>query len=225
MTNIGKSGVKAYQNQVNTSAHNIANSTTTAFKKNFAELKDLIYYEETATTPYYQGVGVRADDIVEDDIQGTLMSTGIETNYAISGEGYFGVFDEQSQQILLTRDGSFTTNADGILVDARGNRVLMKTMMNEQGEEYEVPQLYKPTQKVHLNKMNQNYYQVNANNLTSNAVTNNGFGEVKQGYLETSNVDMAEEMTSLMIAQRAYSMNMKVIQTADETSQVINNLR
>lgn len=229
MMDIGKSGVKSFQNQVNVGAHNIANSNTTAFKKTYNDLKDLDYYETNGVLMddglYDQGVGVQADYSYENFKQGSLIQSGTDTHYAVNGEGYFGVYDNASNQMLLTRDGSFTRNSSGELVDINGNQVMMKTLQDAEGNEYQVPALYKPRQMVHLNKVSEGYYTIDDNNMISNINEYQGFGEVENGYLESSNVDLGEEMTNLMIAQRAYSMNMKVVQTADETSQLINNLR
>lgn len=233
MMAIGKSGVKGFQNQVNTTAHNIANSTTTAFKRQYADLQELNYYtgknilssEASISANLMQGVGVRADSITENNQQGALMQTGIETHYAISGKGYFAVLNPNTQEILLTRDGSFLKNEAGTLVDVNGNEVMLKTTVDGAGNTVQVPALYYPTQTAYLNKLVNNYYSVDPENLVSNLNTNEGFGEIKSGYLEASNVNLGEEMTNLIIAQRAYSMNMKVIQTADETRQIVNNLR
>ncbi len=233
MMSIGKSGVHGFQNQVNTSAQNIANSTTTSFKKQYANLQELNYYtgknilssEASISTNLMQGVGVRADEVTENTQQGALMQTGVSTHYAISGQGYFAVLNPNTQEILLTRDGSFTRNESGTLVDVNGNEVMLNTTTDESGNTVQVPALYYPTRTAYLNKLGNNYYSVDPTNLVSNVNTNEGFGEVKSGYLEASNVNLGEEMTNLIIAQRAYSMSMKVIQTADETRQIVNNLR
>lgn len=233
MMSIGKSGVHGFQNQVNTSAQNIANSTTTSFKKQYANLQELNYYtgknilssEASISANLMQGVGVRADEVTENTQQGALMQTGVSTHYAISGQGYFAVLNPNTQEILLTRDGSFTRNESGTLVDVNGNEVMLNTTTDESGNTVQVPALYYPTQTAYLNKLGNNYYSVDPTNLVSNVNTNEGFGEVKSGYLEASNVNLGEEMTNLIIAQRAYSMSMKVIQTADETRQIVNNLR
>lgn len=233
MMSIGKSGVKGFQNQVNTSAQNIANSTTTGFKKQYAELQELIYYtksnmlpsESSTSANIMQGVGVRADVIKENNRQGALTQTGVDTHYAVSGNGYFAVVDSNTQEIYLTRDGSFSLNEEGTLVDTNGNEVILKTTTDEAGNTIQVPALHLPTQPAFLTKLGDNYYSVNPQNLVSNLETNEGFGQINSGYLEASNVDLGEEMTNLMIAQRAYSMNMKIIQTADETREIVNNLR
>ena len=53
----------------------------------------------------------------------------------------------------------------------------------------------------------------------------NGYGELQQGYLEMSNVKVVEEMVNMILAQRAYEVNSKAVQTADEMMQLSNNLR
>ncbi|HAX72533.1 MAG TPA: hypothetical protein DCY20_03285 [Firmicutes bacterium] len=232
MMQIGKSGAKAYQNNVNVVAHNLANVSTNGYKKNYVDFKDLIYMNKqlpsvngTDSNEFFQGSGVRVDGVYEDFSQGSLIETGGTYDYAVSGEGFFAVYNEASNQMLLTRDGSFTLNGNGELVDVNGYKVVTQQSVDVNGEVVNTPLLYKPDLKANMTKLNGGYYAVNENNLISAAQQPELFGEINQGFIEGSNIDMTDEMTNLMIAQRAYTMSMKAIQTADETLQTVSQLR
>lgn len=222
MMNIGTSGAKGFQNKINTTAQNIANANTMGYKRGVSNFKDLVYKQvnqipvngELAT--YYQGKGVQNTFISADFSQGALVMDQTDTSYAISGKGYFGVLNPVTNEVELTRDGTFGRNAVGELVDVSGYRVMMN------GEE---PMLYLPTQTAWMTELSNNRYSVAPENLITNEQNPALFGTLQQGALEASNVSLATEMTDLVVAQRGYSLNLKAIQTADENLQIINQLR
>lgn len=230
MLTIGHSGIKSYQNYIDTTANNIANINTTGYKKNEAIFKDLMYAEQTlpvindVQNTFNQGFGVRTDTISKDFRQGALQQTGDGYNFAITGNGYFAVENQTTGEIYLTRDGSFSLNADGILVDKNGNQV-MTAPTEEDGAITNTPILYMPNQTANMQDIGNNYYSVEAESLISQFEAPEMFGQIQTGYLEMSNVNLATEMTDLIIAQRAYSMNLKSIQTADENMAIVNSLR
>lgn len=76
-----------------------------------------------------------------------------------------------------------------------------------------------------MTDMGNNYYLVDAANLVSEFENPEAFGKINVGYLEASNVDLGTELTNLIIAQRAYNLNMKSIATADENMAIVNSLR
>lgn len=219
---IGTSGAKGFQNKINTVAHNIANVNTTGYKRSVSRFQDLVYQQANQIpvngelANYDQGKGMRNDQISADFNQGALLMDQATTSYAISGKGYFGVLNPVTNQVELTRDGSFGLNPQGQLVDASGYQVMMN------GEE---PMLYLPNQTANLTELSANRYAIAPENLITYTQNPEAFGEVIQGALEASNVDMSVEMTDLILAQRGYSMNLKAIQTADENLQIINQLR
>lgn len=222
MMNIGVSGAKGFQNKINITAQNIANVNTAGYKKGVSTFKDLVYREANKIpvngelAPYHQGQGVRNEMISADFSQGALLVDQTETSYAIAGKGYFGVMNPLTNQVELTRDGSFGRNVAGQLVDASGYEVMMN------GEE---PMLFLPTQTAFLTEVSQNRYAIDPENLITNVEAPEQFGSLQSGALEASNVEMSMEMTDLIIAQRGYTLNLKAIQTADENLQIINQLR
>ena len=120
----------AQQTNVDAIANNIANVNTTGFKKSRVNFKDLVYEtlrpagaENSAGEVVPEGVqighGVKVEAIGKVFTQGNLLQTGIETDVAISGEGFFQV-ELPSGDIAYTRDGSFRLNANRALVTADG---------------------------------------------------------------------------------------------------------
>jgi len=228
MMNIGRAGAHTFQEQINASGHNIANSTTTGFKRTFNQIQDLAYFNQPAPgSNIRQGVGARGDQVSLDFGQGMIHESGFANHFAIEGAGFFGVLDPQTNQIVLTRNGVFSLNEAGQLADQNGNLVVMRTVTDQSGNVRQEPALFGPSQSTaQLTRLSNGYFQIDPADLVSNIEgNNNGLGQLHNNSLESSNVDLTDEMTNLMIAQRAYSMNMRIIQTADETKQVVNNLR
>lgn len=256
---IGATGMLAQQLNVDTISNNIANMTTTGFKRQRAEFQDLLYQtkvrpgasssDQGTTVPagIQQGLGVKAGSVYRINEQGALQMTGNEFDVAIKGLGYF--------QILLpngetgyTRDGSFQLDQDGQMVTSEGYPVqpgitipddAVDVTINASGEV-----LVKLQNQTVLSNVGQLQLATFANDAgleaignnilmeteaSGNAVVNNpgepGYGELEQGALETSNVNIVQEITSLIQAQRAYEMNSKIIQTGDEMLSTISQLR
>lgn len=231
MLSIGKLGAQAFQTKIDVGANNIANSTTYGYKRNEVTFQDLMYQQAKLPVmngkaiEFIQGSGVRAEFVDADFSQGAILTNQNEHCLAISGEGYFGVRDAQTGQLLLTRDGTFGVNANGDLVDASGREVVGEWQTNEDGKRLFQPVLYRPNLTANMTQLNQNNYYVAPENLISSNESPEQFGTIQRGALEGSNVDLATEMTNMIVAQRSYNMNLKSIQTADETWEIINQLR
>jgi len=128
-----KTGLTAGQYQIDVVANNIANINTTAFKAasvNFQTLfSDTITQGSTPTAtngginPKQIGLGVQVGSIKRNFDSGTFISTGLTSDMMISGNGYFAVMDANGNT-YLTRDGSFTLDANGDLVNSCTYRVL-----------------------------------------------------------------------------------------------------
>ncbi len=127
--NSGVSGLRAFQTKMDTIGNNIANVETTGFKSSrvsFAEMMNQRLGRSGGgdSSPQLNnqvGLGVRVASIDRNFSQGALQSTGISTDLAIEGEGFFMVND--GSQNLLTRAGNFVFNKDGFLVDQGGRFV------------------------------------------------------------------------------------------------------
>lgn len=255
-------GMTAQQLNVDVIANNLANVNTTAFKRDKAEFKDLIYQTLQRENVYggqgrpvnmQVGVGVRPSAIVKDFSEGNLYQTGNPLDLALDGPGFFAVLGPDDK-VYYTRDGSFKLSPDGntlMLVTADGYPVLDDSnnpivfesnfsditisplgaiqVKNPDGTTNEVATLgiYNFTNPQGLLSVGNNLYE--ATEASGQPGTRDDFegkmGKVMQGFLETSNVQVVKEMVDMIAAQRAYEINSKAIQAADEMLGIANNLR
>lgn len=197
------------------------------------------------------GLGVRTAAVRKNNLQGSFIQTGHNFDLAIRGRGYFEIQDANGNT-FYTRDGAFYINEDGQLATADGNLVQpVITVPNETGKNGVVTVssdgriTYQPdadalpvevgrlnminfTNEAGLEPVGDNLFretQASGAPIAGNPGEEN-YGTIMQGYLEASNVDPVKEITELISAQRAYEMNSKVIQAADEMSAVVSkNLR
>jgi flagellar basal-body rod protein FlgG len=257
---IAATGMSAQQLNVEVIANNIANINTTGYKRARAEFTDLLYQAERlqgvsnrgrdATVPEGAqiGLGVRTAAIRNLNLQGSLTNTGNKLDLAINGRGWFQIVGGDGQPVY-TRDGSFSTNANGQVVTADGYALTPTIQMPATATSITISQSGLVTASIPGQTSSQQIGQLTiatfandagleplGNNLfrettaSGQAVTGApadvGFGSLSQGYLENSNVDPVKEITDLIAAQRAYEMNSKVIQAVDDMmSTVSKNMR
>ncbi len=176
---------------------------------------------------------------------GELSATGERLDVAIQGDGFFEVQLPDGTK-GFTRDGAFKTASDGRIVTSDGVVVqggwqpvtpgTTAINISANGEVTTVGANGKQTFKVQLVRFNnpaglesigRNLYRETSASGTAEQGNpgESGFGTLQQGYLELSNVKVVEEMVNLIIAQRAYEINSKAVQAADEMMQMSNNLR
>jgi flagellar basal-body rod protein FlgG len=255
---IAATGMQAQQTNVEVIANNIANVSTTGFKRSMAQFQDLLYQStsrvgtassEAGTvlpTGSQLGLGVRSSGITRIVSQGTLTETDNPLDLAIDGYGYFGV-KLPNGDVAYTRDGNFATSATGQIVTSDGFPVepgvtidptATAVSINQSGQVIETTAAGKQQTVGQLQLfrfVNESGLQaLGGNNFTSTDASGDptqglpsdpGFGAVRQGYVEASNVNVVQEMTSLIEAQRAYEMNSKVIEAADQMMQTTNQAR
>jgi flagellar basal-body rod protein FlgG len=126
-------GMSAQQAQIDTTSNNLANVNTTAFKKDRAEFKDLMYQSQNFTagatsmntvnpTGIDIGLGTRLSNVNKMFAQGSLKETGNNLDMAITGKGFFKIV-LPTGDIAYTRDGSFKLDPDGYIVNGSGFRL------------------------------------------------------------------------------------------------------
>jgi flagellar hook protein FlgE len=108
----GVSALRSFSQGLDAIGNDIANVNTTAFKS-----------QDTSFADTFNGQGVQVTATTTNYSQGSLSSTGVPTDLGISGNGYFVVTDTASGAQYLTRDGSFTVDSGGYLINAQGYRV------------------------------------------------------------------------------------------------------
>ena len=190
------------------------------------------------------GLGVRSAAVRKLHMQGSLVSTSNRLDLALTGRGWFQITGP-SGETLYTRAGAFNKSATGQLVTIDGYVVQpeitipqnsLEVIVNKTGQVFariagqtdlqELGQLSLANfaNDGGLDPMGGNLFrQTEASGEAVTGVPGDpGFATVNQGYLENSNVDPVKEITELIAAQRAYEMNSKVIQAADEMSGTVS---
>lgn len=254
---IAKSGLEAQQMQMDVISNNLANVSTTGFKRSRAVFEDLLY--QTLRQPGAQssqqtqlpsglqlGTGVRPVATEKIFTQGNLQQTGNALDIAINGKGFFQVLMPDGTS-AYTRDGSFQVDNQGQLVTASGYQVqpaitipadaLTVTIARDGTVSVLQPGNPAPTQigalqlagfinPAGLQSQGENLYVESAasGSPTANQPGTNGVGVLNQGMIETSNVNVAEELVNMIQTQRAYEINSKAISTADQMLQKLTQL-
>lgn len=193
------------------------------------------------------GVGVRADAVGRVTEQGGIAATGNPYDIAINGRGYFQI-TMPSGQTGYTRAGNLAVNADGQIVTADGYALqpsitvpgdataiqitrdgIVEVTMAGQTDPQQIGQLEIASfiNPAGLEAIGDNLYLETPASGTATTATpgSPGLGTLMQGYLELSNVNAVEEISALIVAQRAYEMNARVITAADEMLQSTTQLR
>ncbi|HOV80823.1 MAG TPA: flagellar hook-basal body complex protein [Bacillota bacterium] len=250
--NSGASGLNSQQLRLDSIAGNVANINTAGFKKSRAEFSELISQEiEKNGIPVSRdsadaasGSGVYVSAVLKDFGPGGLVETGRQLDLAIHGEGFFKVLLPDGGE-MYTRDGALGLNVDGNLVTQAG--FLLEGIEPVSGQErltvapdgtvrFEGAEgiadagqitLYRFANPNGLRAEGGNLYSYDgdAGEITSGTPGSDGFGEIRQGFLEAANVDLVEEMAGLIEAQRSYGFNARVVRTADDMWNMANNLR
>ena len=256
---IGATGMLAQQLNVEVISNNIANMTTTGFKRQRAEFQDLLYQNlvrpgaassDSGTivpSGIQLGAGVKAAAVYRINEQGDIEQTSNKLDLAIRGAGYFQV-QLPSGETAYTRAGSFQMNAQGQIVTSDGYTVMPSMSIpqgatdiaiNSNGEVSVKLDGQSAPQKIGQFQLaafpNPAGLDATGDNLLKEtpasgaAVTgtagSTGIGNIMQGALETSNVNVVTEITNLISAQRAYEMNSKVIRASDEMMNSVTQLR
>ncbi len=255
---VAATGMQAQQTNVQVIANNIANMTTTGFKRSRVEFQDLLYQDlarpgsnssaagTIIPTGTQIGLGVRTAGVYRIDQQGNLQQTSNSLDLAISGNGWFQV-TLPSGQTAYTRDGTFALAPDGTIVTSAGYVVQpgiqiptnatnvtinasgqVQVSISGQTAPQTVGQLQLATfpNDAGLAAQGGNLFVQTA--ASGDPVTGvpsaPGFGQVMQGFVENSNVNVVSEITDLITAQRAYEMNSQVITTANQMMSTLTHL-
>lgn len=253
----GTTGMNAQQLNTDVIANNLANVSTTGFKKSKTDFQDLL--SQTIKVPGSQtsadtqsptgilvGLGVKPAAVTKVFTQGDLIQTENELDVAIEGEGFFQI-DQPNGNTGYTRAGAFKRDSDGRLTNSDGYPVIpaitipdgarqitigesgiVSAIIGDDTEPTELGtlQLASFTNNAGLSAIGKNLFQETAASGTATVGTpgEDGFGTLLQTFLEGSNVNIVEELASLITTQRAYEINSKTIQTSDEMMQTTNNL-
>jgi len=252
---IGATGMHSQQTNLDVIANNLANVNTSGYKKNKIDFEDLMYRTMTTTNgiqgpvgqPQYIGVGSAIASTGKIFSQGEIKSTSNKLDIAIQGNGFFEL-QLPDNTFVYTRNGAFQRNSDGFLTSSDGYMLSAniqipadstditiqadgKVLVTVGGEttpievgELELANFINPAA---LTPLGDNLYMPNEDTGLAfySTPSNDGFGSVAQGFIEGSNVELIDELLNLILAQRAYEVNSRVVQASDEMLSLTNSLR
>ena len=239
----------AQQFNIDNISNNLANVNTSGFKRQRVEFQDLFYQNlmmgKDATASV--GSGVRASGTQRDFGQGPLESTQDPLSLAIEGLGFFTILGADGN-LYYTRDGSLRLDGDGRLVTSSGYAVSVKGggVMPRGVEDLSIDK-----QGIIRGKVNDSYREFGqivltifsnppglesiGSNLYAETVQSGegvqvepgrlGAGLILSGYTEKANVEIVTEMVNLIVAQRAFELNSKAVETADQMWALANNIK
>jgi flagellar basal-body rod protein FlgG len=196
--------------------------------------------------PLQVGRGVRVAAVDRIHSQGPMESTDRPLDLAIEGDGFFQV-RRPDYTTAYTRDGSFTLSENGALVTEDGNEVLPGILVPQDATGVSISPsgvvsatVQGATDAVELGRIElarfinpSGLFAVGQNQYLETPASGEpmigspdeqGFGRIQQGSLETSNVEIVQEMTDMIAAQRAYEINARAIQSADQMMQTTGDL-
>jgi len=245
----------AQQIKLDTVAANLANVSTTGYKKNRVTFTSLTYQqiakEQNPVRPQarediFDGTGVKLALIDKVFTPGDLKETGRSLDVAINGPGFFRV-NLPDGNPAYTREGSFRLDKEGNLVTTSGYLIDPGIKVAENYRQITIHQdgrveyvdadgMVKPAGQIELfnftapaalqkGEDNLYLYFPAAGEIKSARPGEPGFGSLAQGFLEMANVDLTAEMKNLIEAQRAYQLNARAISTGDEMWGLANSLR
>jgi len=249
----GAAGMQAQSFKVDTIANNIANINNDGFQRSSVSFRDLVYQAVSGpgnpVVPDREngrqvGGGTRAEAATVFS-QGILRRTGRDLDFGIAGGGFLRLLLPDGREVY-TRSGAFGRDAAGNLVTAQGYKADFLTgkppettsftvstdgrvqYFNQEGKAGEgTAVIYRFRNPSGLERLGNNMYAPTDNSGQAEAGQpgQNGFGLLRQGDLESSNVNLTEEMTELIMTQRAYELNSRAVRTADEMWAMANQIR
>jgi flagellar basal-body rod protein FlgG len=244
----------AQQMNVDNIANNLANVNTTGYKKSKMEFQDLLYQQlrlagatqaEGAQVPVELQIGYGTRPVATQRIfsQGTIVPTG----NPLDGDGFLQV-SLPDGTTAYTRDGALKVSSDGTIVTSDGYSLEPQITLppdatdvniSSNGEvsvklpgdsafqtlgQLELARFINPAGMKTIGRNLMLETQASGNPLVG-APDQEGFGKLSQRFLELSNVEVVDEMVSMIVAQRAYEINSRAIQTSEEMLSNANNLK
>ncbi|BAF69723.1 flagellar hook-basal body protein [Nitratiruptor sp. SB155-2] len=223
------SGASRAMEQLDTVTNNLANVNTTGFKEMVVkEMSQRL--DENGGDSNHLFVFPRFKESILNFAQGPLKHTQNRLDFALEGKGFFIV--QKGDQKFLTRNGHFLINNEGLLVDQNGHYLLdtadkpvrlegkSEINVTEDGSIYQNGAFVTKLQIKNYDNVTiigDTYYEPQGNELTVDA-------KVRQGYLESSNINPLMEMTEMIMAQRRFDMYGNMIKSMDQLNQKTNEI-
>jgi len=201
--------------------------------------------DTTTPTGVQVGVGVKTASVHKEFSQGASKPTNNPMDMLINGDGFFAM-QKETGEIVYSRDGAFKIDAQGRMMNSQGHLLQppitvppntagitisptgVVTAKDNEGRTNQIGQIeiVNFVNAAGLAALGGNQYQATdaSGAPIQGTPGTNGLGVLEQGHLEASNVNVVNEMVNMIQAQRAYEMNSKVMQAADQMLQVSNNV-
>lgn len=253
---IAKTGLDAQQTKMSVISNNLANASTSGYKRSRAVFEDLLYQnirqpgaqssqDTLYSTGLMLGTGVRTVATEKLFSQGAVSQTNNPLDVAIEGKGFIQVLMPDGT-LAYSRDGSVQVDSQGQLVTPNGyaiqpsvnipsnaqsvtigtdGTVSVTTQGTSAATQVGSIQLANFINPAGLQPVGSNLYLETTSSGSAEVGTpgQNGLGTLLQGYVEGSNVNVVEELVSMIETQRAYEMNSRAISTSDQMLQYVNN--
>ena len=253
---IAKTGLDAQQTKMSVISNNLANASTTGYKRSRAVFEDLLYQNQRQPgaqssqdslypTGMMIGTGVRTVATEKLFSQGAMTQTQNPLDVGIDGKGFLQVLMPDGS-LAYTRDGELQVDNQGQLVNSSGYAIQPNITIPVEAQSITIGtdgtvsvrlpgatattvvgniQLVDFINPAGLQPVGGNLYiESNASGTAQTGTPGqNGMGSLVQGYVEGSNVNVVEELVSMIETQRAYEMNSKAISTSDQMLQFVNN--
>ena len=233
---VARTGLEAQDARMRVIANNLANVGTTGFKRDRANFATLAYQDTRVAGQQSSGVAVQSTSQIM--TQGTLDTTGNAFDLALDGDGFFQIA-MPGGKIGYTRAGNFTRSAEGMLVTQQGFAVqpeitvpegataiaispdgTVSASINGESEPTELGQIQiaRFTNPAGLQALGDNFLAETAASGAAElgVAGEGGRGQIRQGMLEGSNVNIVEELVAMIEAQRAYEISSKMVSAVDE---------
>ena len=235
-------GMINQQKRLDTVTNNLANASTTGFKREGLTSKSfdqmLTVKLNDLSVPYLNegigkmSLGVKIGENYTDYSQGSLKETGNTYDLALAGNGFFTISytdKKGNTSEKYTRDGEFTMDSEGYLrtlegdyVQGEGGAIMIpvetsEVSIRDNGDIYADGEYVDSLRIVDFEDYNNiEKFGENLSNVVDGATETESTAAVKQGYLEMSNINVVKEMVEMITISRAYESNQKLIQTEDD---------
>jgi flagellar basal-body rod protein FlgG len=253
---IAKTGLDAQQTKMSVISNNLANASTSGYKRSRAVFEDLLYQNQRQPgaqssqdtlypTGLMLGTGVRTVATEKLFSQGAMAQTENPLDVGIDGQGFLQILMPDGS-LGYTRDGALQVDNQGQLVNSNGFAVQPGITIPADAQSITIGgdgtvsvstpgaagttqvgalQLVDFINPAGLQPTGGNLYLESSASGSPQTGTpgQNGLGSLMQGYVEGSNVNVVEELVSMIETQRAYEMNSKAISTSDQMLQFVNN--
>jgi flagellar basal-body rod protein FlgG len=248
---IGATGLRAQQTAVDTLANNIANINTPAYKRSSVNFSELVapdaFARADALAAANAGLGVSAMSSSKNFSPGELRKTDNALDIAIRGNGFIELISPGGQTVLW-RGASLRVNPDGFLAASNGMQlkatisvpndatslvigengaVAVTTAGSTKPQQIGQIELVGVGDARALAAIGDGMYRIDdpLADVVRGLPGDGNLGLIQQGFAETANVNLTEEMVAMLLMQRAYTANARVIQLADEMMATVNQLR